>query len=80
MQHDEKRWWCKCSVGKDQQHHRCRGSCSVGRKDQQQHGCRGICCTDVEDVGRRGLASAQVPVPYSQSDAQYGVLLEHSPH
>lgn len=36
-------------------------------------------CSNAEDVERGGLASAQGPVPYNQSDAQCGVLLEHSP-
>ena len=35
-------------------------------------------CSSAEDVGRGGLASAQVPMPYNQSDAQCGVLLEKS--
>ena len=34
---------------------------------------------NAEDVVRRGLASTQVPALYNQSDAQCGVLLEHSP-
>ena len=36
-------------------------------------------CSSAKDVGRGGLASAQVPVLNNQGDAQCGVLLEHSP-
>ena len=36
-------------------------------------------CSSAEDVGQGGLALAQVPMSYDQSNAQCGVLLEHSP-
>ena len=36
-------------------------------------------CSSAKDVGRGGLASTQGPMLDNQGDAQYGVLLEHSP-
>jgi len=38
-----------------------------------------IGCNSADDVGRGGVASAQVSMLYNQCNVQYGVKLEQSP-